>query len=128
VAVKRKLDETAIGVAPVAAAAPVAMARAAAAAPEAKRARIEAVPPASQHQQQPPMAAGVVPSAQPAQSAQQRQPTRAEVVAPFLEDFRFFLQHVREFQPSRHTPEQVDGVSHSLPRQEGKGASGWISD
>ncbi len=54
------------------------------------------------------MAAGVVPSALPGQP---RQPTRAEVVAPFLEDFRFFLQHVAEFKPSRHTPEQVDGVS-----------------
>ena len=45
-----------------------------------------------------------------AQPPQQRLPTRAEVVAPFLEDFRFFLQHVDEFKPMRHTPAQVDGV------------------
>lgn len=127
---KRRLEETqaalALGVAP---AAPVGVAGVAPAAtavavpPEAKRSRVEVVAPAAgaRHQWQhvqsvpsagPTAAAAVATGVQhaPPQGQGQRLPTRAEVVTPFLEDFRFFLQHVDEFQPTRQTPAQVDGV------------------
>jgi hypothetical protein len=135
--VKRKLEETqaalALGIAP---AAPVGVAPAATAVavpPQAKRSRVEVVAPAAgaqhqwQHGQSAPLAVPTAavavatgvqqapPQGQPPQGQGpgqqgQRLPTRAEVVTPFLEDFRFFLQHVDEFQPTRQTPAQVDGV------------------